>query len=216
MSGLEIVTGPSIEPISRVEAREHLRLDDDVDDSQVRAYITASRMWAENYTGRTFINTTFAQHLDGYIDATPEPYWEGMKTGPSLSTNVSEIELAATPAKSVTNVKYYTDSDSESTWAASNYYVDIHGDVGRIVLRDGGTFPSDIRAANGIKVTFINVPEPIRMAILQYMSFMYEHRGDDEGRIISLPPIIPTLLNPYKITRFGATPYNKMFKSGIG
>jgi hypothetical protein len=45
---------------------------------------------------------------------------------------------------------------------------------------------------------------------------MYEHRGDDEGRIISLPPIIPTLLNPYKITRFGATPYNKMFKSGIG
>ena len=33
MSGLKIVTGPAVEPISRVEARDHLRLDEDVDDS---------------------------------------------------------------------------------------------------------------------------------------------------------------------------------------
>lgn len=224
MSGLEIVTGPTIEPISRIEAREQLRLDDDIDDSQVRSYITASRIWAENYTGRALINTTFAQHLDGYVDNTPEPYWEGMKTGPSLIKNISEIEIAKAPVVSVTDVKYYKDDNTEHTWAASNYYVDIYGDVGKIVLRDNGTFPSDIRASNGIKVTFVagygatpnSVPEPIRMAMMQYMSFMYEHRGDDEGRKISLSPIIPTLINPYKVTRFGATPYNKMIRSGIG
>tara|TARA_R110000764_G_scaffold132587_4_gene220439 strand:+ start:1215 stop:1889 length:675 start_codon:yes stop_codon:yes gene_type:complete len=223
MSGLEIVTGPTIEPISRTEGREHLRLDDDIDDSQIRSYITASRMWAENYTGRTLISTTYAQYLNGYIDTTPDPYWEGTITGPSLTSNISEIELAASPAISVTNVKYFKDDNTEHTWASSNYYVDIHGDVGKIVLRDNGTFPSDIRAANGIKVNFVagygtkpnSVPEPIRMAILQYMSFMYEHRGDDEGRAISLPPIIPTLLNPYKIMRFGSTPYQKIYKTGI-
>ncbi len=41
MSGLKIIANPAITPVSRIEARQHLRLDDDVDDSQVRSYIQA-------------------------------------------------------------------------------------------------------------------------------------------------------------------------------
>ena len=39
MSGLVTVTEPSIEPVSVIEAREHLRLDDDVDESLVFSLI---------------------------------------------------------------------------------------------------------------------------------------------------------------------------------
>ena len=58
MSGLKIIANPAITPVSRIEARQHLRLDDDVDDSQVRSYIQAGTDWAENYTNRFFISRT--------------------------------------------------------------------------------------------------------------------------------------------------------------
>lgn len=224
MSGLIEVTGPAVEPISRIEAREHLRLDDDVDDSQVRAYITAARVWAENYTGRVFINRTMRQSLDGYTSHSGG-YWEGTVTAPSITTVSNHIELAASPVASVTSIKYFDDADNESTWDSSNYYVDTVGDVAKIVLRDGGSLPTDLRAANGLEITFVagygtsptNVPEPIRVAILQYMTFLYEHRGDFERFPPPTPPaILKTLLQPYKIMRFGSHPYNKMLKSGIG
>ena len=33
MSGLKIIAGPSVTPVSRTEARNHLSLDEDIDDS---------------------------------------------------------------------------------------------------------------------------------------------------------------------------------------
>lgn len=225
MSGLIEVTGPTIEPISRIEAREHLRLDDDVDDSQIRAYITAARTWAENYTGRAFINRTMRQSLDsapatanagfgGYIEAHQNVLVGGQ----------SAIELGIGPVVDVTSVKYYNDAGTESTWASSNYYVDTARDVARIVLLDGGSWPTDLRAANGLEINFTagygsspsNVPEPIRAAIMQYMTFLYEHRGDFERFPPPTPPaVIRTLLQPYKIMRFGATSLGNVLRSGI-
>ena len=150
----------------------------------------AARQWAENYTGRVFITRTMRQFLDGYI-TTNEPLEEGWRTGPSLVTSTSEIEIAAVPVITVSSVKYYNDADTESTWASSNYYVDSASDIAKIVLRDGGTFPTDLRAANGLEINFTagygsspnSVPEPIRLAILQYMTFLYEHRGGSRGCI---------------------------------
>ena len=187
MSGLEEVTGPAVEPISRIEAREHLRLDDDVDDAQVRAYVLAARIWAENYTGRALITRTVAQYLDAFSEV-EQPLWEGWKTGPNIVNYQNFIELALAPAISVANIKYFTDDDTEHTWAASNYYVDTVRSPARIVLRDGGSYPTSLRAANGLKITYDAgygatpqlVPEPIRVAMLQYTAFLYEHRGDFE------------------------------------
>jgi len=221
MSGLKIITGPTQAPISRIEAKEHLRLDDDVDDSQVRSYIQAATDWAENYTGRFLISRSCRMMLDGAreIEAI---LWEGTRTGPSNVTYTDHIELAATPVLSVESVKYYSDDDTESTWAASNYYVDIYSEPAKIILRDGGTYPSDLRAANGIEINFTagygsspnSVPEAIRVAILQYMAFLYEHRGDYEAGT-QPPSIIRTLLNPYQIIRFNSTPYSKMLRTGV-
>ena len=228
MSGLVEVTGPSVEPISRIEARDHLRLDDDVDDSQVRAYILAARQWAENYTGRVFITRTMRQ----FLDANPYPQVGSLREGYSvghqnqISNASGVIEIAAVPVISVTSVKYYSDDDTETTWAASNYYVDSVSDMAKIVLRDGGTWPTDLRAANGLEINFTAgygstpsaIPEPIRAAIMQYTTFLYEHRGDFERFPPPTPPaVIRTLLNPYKVMRFGgANPYSRMLRSGIG
>lgn len=224
MAGLVTVTEPTIEPVSRIEAREHLRLDDDVDDAQVRAYITAARVYVENFTGRLLINRTMRQYLDGARGGIGN-YWEGTRQGPSLTADGDFIEIAASPVVSVSSIKYYDDADTEYTWNSANYYVDTAQDVGRVVLRDGGVFPTDLRAANGLEINFTagygtsptNIPEAIRVAVLQMTTFFYEHRGDFERFPPPKPPAVTSaLLQPYRMLRFGTHPFSKMMKTGIG
>ena len=223
MAGLKVTTQPTIEPISIEEAKEHLRLDDDVDDIPVKTFIKASRLWAEKYTGRAFITRTLQQSLDSTASIL-DPLYEGMRTGIETRAYSNYIELAASPAISVTSIKYYNDSDTQFTWATSNYYVDTISDLGRIYLRDGGTFPTDLRAANGLEINYTagygssrsDIPDDIRLAMLQYMTFVYEHRGEQEGGTPPMPPkILSTLLNPYKIIRLGVHPYANILRTGI-
>jgi uncharacterized phiE125 gp8 family phage protein len=224
MSGLKIVTGPAATPVSRTEARNHLRLDDDVDDSQVRSYIQSATNYVENYTGRFLISRTCQMMLDGRLNV-EEQIYNGYRTGHSSIPYVGHIEIAANPVISVESIKYYSDDDTEYTWAASNYYVDTFSEPAKIVLRDGGTYPSDMRAANGLAINFTagygaspsSIPEDIRVAILQYITFLYEHRGDFERFPPPKPPLVlSSLLNPYRILRFGAHPYSAIRMTGIG
>jgi uncharacterized phiE125 gp8 family phage protein len=223
MAGLKVTTEPTIEPISIEEAKEHLRLDDDIDDIPVLTFIKAARLWAEQYTGRAFITRTVQQYLDSTASVL-DPLFEGMRTGVETRAYSNYIELAASPAISVTSINYYNDSDTQSTWATSNYYVDTVNDIGRVYLRDGGTFPTDLRAANGLEINYTagygtnrsDIPSDIRLAMLQYMTFAYEHRGEQEG---SSPPMLPkilnTLLSKYKIMRLGVHPYANILRTGI-
>lgn len=223
MSGIKITTQPTIEPISIEEAKEHLRLDDDIDDIPVLTYVKAARLWAEKYTGRSFITRTIQQFVDSSA-STLDPLYEGMRTGILSKPYSNYIELAASPAITVTSINYYNDSDTQSTWATSNYYVDNVSDLGRIYLRDTGTFPTDLRAANGLEINYTagygsarsDVPSDIKLAMLQYMTFAYEHRGEQEGSTTPMmPKILNTLLSPYKIMRLGVHPYTNMLRTGI-
>jgi len=221
MSGLKIVTGPAVTPVSKIEALEYLRLDEGIDDMQVRSYIQASTTWAENYTNRFFISRTCQMMLDG-VREIDSPLWEGMRTGPYKVDLSDHIEIAAAPVLSVESVKYYSDDDTQYTWAASNYYVDTFSEPAKIGLRSGGTYPTDLRNLNGLEINFtagygtnpFTVPEPIRVAILQYLTFMYENRGDDEVK--SNPPgIVRSLLDPYRVLRFSTSVYDKSIRSGV-
>jgi len=223
MAGLKVTTQPTIEPISIEEAKEHLRLDDDIDDIPVLTFIKAARLWAEKYTGRAFITRTVQQYLDSTASIL-DPLYEGIRTGIETRAYSNYIELAASPVISVTSINYYNDSDTQSTWATSNYYVDNVNDLGRIYLRDGGTFPTDLRAANGLEINYTagygtsrsDIPSDIKLAMLQYMTFAYEHRGEQEGGTPPMPPkILSTLLNPYKIIRLGVHPYANILRTGI-
>jgi uncharacterized phiE125 gp8 family phage protein len=215
MSGLKIVTRPALAPISRIEARDHLRLDEDFDDGQVRAYIAAATEWAENYTGRALISRTMQMFLDG-APVQEERLSEGMVTGYSNVRHRGSITIPMSPVASVSSIKYYADDDTESTWASSNYHVDTISTPARIVLREGATYPTDLRDANGLEINFTagygtnpsDVPESIRVAILQYMTFLYEHRGESEGATQpKLPAVIHALLDPYKVIRFNASSF---------
>lgn len=213
MSGLVITTAPSDEPLSSAETISYLRIDSGVDTTLIDGLIQAARFWAEDYTNRTLLNTVYTLSLDsvGYRDV---PIKEGMYTGAYKVPYLNYIELPRSPVSAVAHVKYYDDSDNVATWATSNYYVDTARVPARIVLRDSGTWPTDLRNANGIEVQYTagygsarsTIPEPIRVAMLQYISHLYEHRGDDEGRGLNPPALVTSLLQPYVIMRFGVSP----------
>ncbi len=215
MSGLTITTAPANEPLDAAETISYLRLDSGVDTTLVDNLIKAARFWCEDYINRTLLTTTFTLSLDaiGQIDV---PLKEGLHTGYSETPRVNYIELPRSPVQSVTSIKSFADDNTATTLAASNYFVDTVREPARVVLRDGGTWPTDLRNANGIEVLYIagygdsrsTIPEPIRVAMLEYVSFLYEHRGDDEGRALNPPMMIQSLLQPYVIMRYGVSPYN--------
>lgn len=224
MAGLKVTTKPSQEPVSIDDIKEHLRIDGTSDDAILYAYTVAARTHAEEYTGRTLIQTGYQMFLDSVVSAGGGYYWEGLKTGSEIATSNNHIEIAASPVIEVSSIKYYNEAGAEFTWAPSNYHVDTVSDVARIALRDGGTFPTDLRTVNGFEVNFTagygrspyDVPEPIKMAIKMHVAYLYEHRGDFE-RYPSpeLPKPLRVLLNPYKIMRFGASPFSTIMRSGI-
>ncbi len=80
MSGLVEVTGPSVEPISRIEARDHLRLDDDVDDDSMKTRIRMTYNLLNGASKLRYFKPCYKQyltkHVRGKLALVPAPEWE--------------------------------------------------------------------------------------------------------------------------------------------
>ena len=165
-----LVTAPTKEPISLAEAKLHLRLPVDFldDDILVERLIQTARERAENITRRRYITQTW----DYFLDDWPEEDY---------------IEVPFPPLLSVTTVKYKDSDGTQTTWAATNYIVDIKAEPGRVVLADGISWPSDsLYPSNPIEVRFVcgygaapdTVPANIKSAMLLMVGELYERREE--------------------------------------
>ncbi len=205
MAGLQVTTAPTVEPLNLQEVKEYLRVEDSTDERVLRPYIESVRRIAEEHMGRALMTQTLTLFIDAF-DELEDPLWEGMRTAPYLNFYKNYISLPRAPVTSVTSVSTFNDSDTETTMAASRYYVDNVREPARIVLRQGETFPSALRVANAIKVVYVAgytsayaIPEPIKMGMLQHIAYMYEHRGDMYEAKAPLPPAIKTMYSPYVV-----------------
>ena len=205
MSGLEVKTEPTQEPVTLQEVKEYFRVEDSTDERNIRPLIETARRFAEEHLGRALVSTTYTQYYDCYDDMS-DPLWEGTRTGPYINYYKNYLVLGKGPVSSVTHVKTYDDDDTATTMASSKYYVDTAREPSRIVLRTGETFPTSLRVANGIEVEYVagyssiySIPEPIRMGILQHIAHLYEHRGDMYEAKNAYPPMLRSLYSPYVI-----------------
>ena len=222
MSGITITTPASSEPLTSAETRAFLRLEDNVETSLVTSLITTARIMVENLTGLVMINTVVKQSLDG-VGEYDVPIYEGTRVAPFLTQYKNFIELEKNPVSNVGSVHFYDDSDNQSTWATSNYYVDTVRRPAKIYLRDGGSFPTDLRRANGLEVNYTcgfganatDVPEALRVAMLQLVAHLFEHRGESEDRAVAIPVMVDKLIQPFKILRYGDGAYMTGYRSGI-
>lgn len=222
MAGLSVTTEATVDPVASQEIRDFARLDDSIDTNFLNSFVKAATILCEEYTGRAFINRSLRLSVDGVEDI-DETLTEGFREAPYHIYFDNYLTLPKPPLASVESIKYYDDSDTESVWDASNYYVDSESQPARIILRNGGAWPTSLRKANGLQVNYTagygasraDVPETIRVAIMQTAVNMYEHRGEDEkqgfGTGIKLLPIVANLLSPYVIRRLGITPLQSKY-----
>jgi len=205
MAGLTVSVAPTQEPVTLQEVKEFLRLEDSVDERNLQPMVESSRRYAEEYLNRSLMSQTLILYLDGFSERY-DPLWEGIKVGPYMNYYKDYVVLPKPPVASVTSVITYDDADTATTFAASKYYVDTASEPARIVLRTGESFPTALRVANAIQVTYVaghsspyNVPEPIRLGILQHTAYLYEHRGDMYTAVEKMPPMLRSLYAPYRI-----------------
>ena len=207
MAGLETTVGPTQEPVTLQEVKEYLRIDDATDERVVRPFIETARRFCEEHTGRALMTQTLTLFLDAFEDI-DDPLWEGMRTGPYLNYYKNYIVLPRSPVVSVSHIKTYDDADTATTFAASKYFLDNAREPARVVLRTGETFPTALRVANAIEIKYVtgytsqyNIPEPIKLGIMQHIAYLYEHRGDMYDAKLPYPPMLRSLYAPYVIHR---------------
>jgi len=65
---LVLKTAPTVEPLSLLEVKDHLRLDpdDNIEDALLNAFITAARQDCEAFQGRAYITQTWELWLDAF------------------------------------------------------------------------------------------------------------------------------------------------------
>jgi len=165
-----LVTAPVLEPISVLEAKEHLRVITNDEDEYISTLITAAREEVEDITRRVIMTQTWDYFLDEFPD---EDY----------------ITLPFGKLASVTTVKWKDEDAAETTLTVTtDYLVETNGDgYGRIVLPVDVYWPSDeLYVSNPISIRFVAgwttralVPSRIKSAIKMLVSDMYESRGED-------------------------------------
>lgn len=189
----KVITSPSEEPVSLEVAKNHLKVDFDVDDSLINLLITSAREVAEEYTGLKFVT----QEVEEIFPQFP---------GCNRDTPYGEILLTYSPLLSIVSVKYMDTSGAEQTLDATTYDSSTHTKPPILLNKVGNQWPATANHPAAVKVNYqvgygaaADVPEAIKSAILLMVGKAYEARQDS---IRKLPNQSEWLLRHFKVQIF--------------
>ena len=202
---LQLVSPPAAEPVSLAEAKLHLRVDFDEDDSLIAALISAARQAAETITLRQIVTARWKLVLDSF----PGPSLMGVPAGRSFTLPGHAVLLAKCPVVSVVSIDYLDMNSVQRTMLVENYACDLACEPARITPIFGQIWPISLPQIGAVSVTFEagygtpdQVPEGIKSWIKLRVGSLYAHREEvaamARGKIEPLP-FIDGLLDPYKV-----------------
>jgi len=173
---------PDVEPITLEEAKLHLRVSHDDDDTMIEAMIASARELVENYCNRNFVSAGFAILFDG-----------------DLPVSDATLELPLPGITDVVSVQYRDGDDDVQTWDESGYSFDAE----RQTLRPTGAWPdgTDLRVEvqAGDASSAPQVPPAIRAAILLHVGDLYDARyAHGVGQDYGTNPAAALLMHPYR------------------
>lgn len=167
----EIETAATEYPVTLDEARDFLKIPSIVtaDDTLIESIlIKAATSRVEKYCNRVFVQRTFTGKFSNFQASNYEVY--------------PFIELRRSPLISVSSVQTYVDGSLEDV-DSDSYYLKESPSFARILFSE--TVDCDDDIAYPMEVEFVAgygdedaTPECIKTAILMYINFMYENRGD--------------------------------------
>lgn len=176
---------PTEEPITRAEAKLHLKVDTTADDALIDALIVAARRALEAHTARAFITQTMRQSHETF----PVVIYAERNRLIAVSSIV------------------YTDTNGDSqTLAASAYTVDTDSVPGRVVPIFNTTWPLTRRVPNALQITYTagygpaasDVPQEIKQAMYLAIGLMYANRsGEDADYLVRSNGAVYNLILPH-------------------
>jgi uncharacterized phiE125 gp8 family phage protein len=186
-----LITAPTGEPVTVEEARSHCRIDGNQDDEMLFALTKAAREYAEAYTGRSFVSTTWELRVDQF------PLY---------------FELPKGPLASVTSITYIDIAGNTQTLSANSYQVvndsGPFAQPGMIFQAYNQTWPSSRGHINDVRIRYVagygtpsDVPPAIKAAIKLMTAHLYENREATlTGTVVSEFPLgFTALLSPFKV-----------------
>ena len=157
---IKIITPPTHEPITLLEAREHLRVEDLQENAVVHSAVKDAREFVEGEIRQFIMTQIVAVHLDCFVEG--------------------ETRLGVTPIQSINKVEYI---DAEGTWQTldtSEYRpnpLTLGGSIS-----PGTTWPTTQTTPNAIKVTvtagYGDTPESVPNRLRRAVKLMTQHFFD--------------------------------------
>ncbi len=171
---------PAAEPVTLAEAKLHLNITADDDNTPITDWIVTAREYVEGFTGRQLVTATWTWKLDAFPEVMRPPF---------------------PPIQTVTSIAYVDTSGDSQTVDSSVYTLDADSEPGRIFLAFGQTWPAVRAIRNAITVTFVAgfgdldaVPDHYKSAIKMLLDDYYEHRGAQSELRLQDNPAVMRLL----------------------
>lgn len=170
--------------ISTADMKTFLRVDTSDDDAVIAAYVSTATEAIKQHLRLALLTETFVLKADGFTE--PDGDDRLIALGPGVHTaskpyvlgGGDTFDLPFPPLQSVTTVQTFDRSNNVSTYSDTKYEVDLQS--GRIYLNEGETWPSNLRAQDAVKITYVagygsgSIPDPILQAIRSYVEQMYD------------------------------------------
>jgi uncharacterized phiE125 gp8 family phage protein len=161
-----VIAEPIELAVSIAKVREWLKLSPtEPSDDDLELLIRSATEFAECYTKRTFINTTFRTYRDFFECC---------------------IKLRRSKLQTITLFEYSV-NDVFIIVPATLYYTTNETAFSKIVLKTNKQYPDDIdEKLDSIKIEFVagfganstDIPYKLRIALLNHIAALYENRGD--------------------------------------
>jgi len=183
---LRLVTPASATIVSLAEAKAHLRVFHDDEDTYINGLIAAAQDWLageKNWLGRSVCEQDWELTLSAFP--------------------VGKISLPKPPLVAVTAVLYTPPGGSEVHLATYREFDAGVADGGYILPAIGEAWPTTSGEPNSVRIQFTagfeTVPASIKNAALLLIGHWFEHReAAAETKITDLPMAVDALLMPYR------------------
>lgn len=184
-----VTSEPASEPVSVSEAKTQLKITGSSQDTEVASFIKTSREVVEKLTGRSLITQTRQVKLDYF------PF-------------CNFIELTNGPLIGSVAITYYDTDEVSQTLSSSDYWVDTHSEIPRVVIKN--YWPATKDMPNAVTVQYVAgygaasaVPSPLKEAMLMLIGhYDLNRQAVITGTIATeIPEGVHRLIGPYVVTQ---------------
>ena len=205
--GYKLITAPTTEPLTLLEAKAHLRVDTVDDDALIGLLITATRQYCEQLTARSLVTQQWSLVLDSFPGGgnfADQFGYAGILPGHA-------VLLEKGPVQSIDSITYTDMASAAQTMPPTDYIAELSGPLARITPRFGKIWPIALPQIGSAVVNFTAgygaaaaVPEGLKAWIKLRLAALYENREEaisGRGIVIAELPFVDSLLDAYRIVR---------------